>query len=144
MGVCMMTRVKEPVDGKFYSLTTTITASTATIALYCHRPSGPKPEKQHNRRRRGMLTLTWEEVTITECNRRCCSCTKKEIKSLGFYLKVIYKFACKESCILQCQQCQKVGVGTLPMSERIHILYLTSTYKIGIGWEVSLIPICVI
>jgi hypothetical protein len=36
------------------------------------------------------------------------------------------------------------GVGTLPMPERIHIMYYTSPYKIGIGWEVSLIPIHVI
>ncbi len=34
--------------------------------------------------------------------------------SLGFYLKVIYKSACEESCVLQCQQCQKEGVGTMP------------------------------
>jgi hypothetical protein len=64
--------------------------------------------------------------------------------SLGFYLKVIYKSACEESCVLQFQQRQKVGVGTLPTSERIHILYLTSMYKIGIGLEVSLNPIHVI
>ncbi len=36
------------------------------------------------------------------------------------------------------------GVGTLPMPERNHIMYQTSTYKIGIGCEVSLIPIHVI
>jgi hypothetical protein len=34
MGVCMTTEVKEPADGKFYSLTATIAASTAAIALY--------------------------------------------------------------------------------------------------------------
>ncbi len=33
---------------------------------WCRRPSGPKPEIQHNRRGRGMSTLTWEEVTIRE------------------------------------------------------------------------------
>ena len=77
----------------------------------CHRPSGPKPEIQHNRRGRGMLTLTWEELTISEGERSCCSCSKKEIMSFGFYLKVIYKSACKESCILQCQQCQKVELA---------------------------------
>ncbi len=36
------------------------------------------------------------------------------------------------------------GVGTSPMPERIHIMYQTSMYNIGIGWEVSLIPIRVI
>ncbi len=45
----------------------------------CCRPSGPKPERQHDRRRRGMSTLTWEEVTSRECTRLCCSCSKKEI-----------------------------------------------------------------
>jgi hypothetical protein len=34
--------------------------------------------------------------------------------SLGFYLKVIYKSVCKESCISQRQQHQKVGVSTMP------------------------------
>jgi hypothetical protein len=48
----------------------------------CRRPSGPKPEIQNDRRGRGVLTLTWEEVTIKEGNRRCCSCTNKEIISL--------------------------------------------------------------
>ncbi len=43
------------------------------------RPSGPKPEIQHNQRGRGMPTLTWEEVSIREGNRSCCSCAKKEI-----------------------------------------------------------------
>ncbi len=32
----------------------------------CSRPSGPKPEMQHDRRGRGVTTLTWEEVTIRE------------------------------------------------------------------------------
>ncbi len=34
--------------------------------------------------------------------------------SLGFYLKVIYKSACEESCVSQWQQHQKVGVSTMP------------------------------
>ncbi len=68
--------------------------------------------------------------------------------------------ACEESCIL-CRilhdpihlsahlelahsQCQKVVDGTSSTPERIHIMYWTSTYKIGDGWEVSLIPIHVI
>jgi hypothetical protein len=45
----------------------------------CSKPFGPKPEIQHNQRGRGVPTLTWEEVTIREGNRRCCCCTKKEI-----------------------------------------------------------------
>ena len=56
----------------------------------CNKPFVPKPEIQHDQRGRGVLTLTWEEVTIREGKRRCCSCTKIEIMSLGFYLKVIY------------------------------------------------------
>ncbi len=32
----------------------------------CRRPFCPKPEVQHNRRGKGMPTLTWEEVTIRE------------------------------------------------------------------------------
>jgi hypothetical protein len=52
--------------------------TTGTVRL-CHRPSGPKPEIQHDRRGRGVPALTWEEVTIREGNRRCFSCTKKEI-----------------------------------------------------------------
>ncbi len=43
---------------------------------------------------------------------------KMEIMSLGFYLKVIYKSISKESCISQCQQCQKVGVGTTPNARK--------------------------
>ncbi len=78
------------------------------IVRLSHMPSGPKPEIQHNRRGRGVPTLTWEKVTIREGKRRCCGCTKMEIMRLGFYLKVIYKSACKELCVLQCQQCKKV------------------------------------
>ncbi len=44
--------------------------------------------------------------------------------SLGFYLKVIYKSACKESCVSQCQQCQKVGVGTTPNARKNPYLVL--------------------
>ncbi len=36
------------------------------IIRLCYRPSGPKPEIQHDWRGRGMPTLTWEEVTIRE------------------------------------------------------------------------------
>ncbi len=50
----------------------------------------PKPGIQHSWRGRGLPTLTWEVVTIREGRRRCCSCTKLEIMSLVFYLKVIY------------------------------------------------------
>ncbi len=45
----------------------------------CRKPSVPKPEIQHNRRGRGVPTLTWEEVTSREGKRLCCSCSKKEI-----------------------------------------------------------------
>ncbi len=38
--------------------------------------------------------------------------------SLGFHLKVICKSACKESCMSQFQQCQKVGVGTTPNARK--------------------------
>ncbi len=55
---------------------------TTGIVRLSRRPSGPKPEIQHDRRGRGVPTLTWEEVNIRESNRRCCSCTKKENLSL--------------------------------------------------------------
>ncbi len=90
----------------------------------CNKPFGPKPEIQHNQRGRGMPTLTWEEVFIREGKRRCCSCTKMEIMSLGLYLIVIYKSVCKESCVLQHQQCQKVGVGTMPNARKNSYLVL--------------------
>ncbi len=95
-----------------------VPGDTTEIIRLRHRPSGPKPEIQNNRRRRGMPTLTWEEVTIREGKRLCCSYSKKEIMSLGLYLKVIYKSACKESCISQHQQCQKVEVGTTPNARK--------------------------
>ncbi len=41
-----------------------------------------------------MLTLTWEEVTIREGSRRCCSCTKKEIMRLKKGLQTKYRGAC--------------------------------------------------
>jgi hypothetical protein len=44
--------------------------------------------------------------------------------SLGFYLKVIYKSACEESCVLQCQQHRKVGVGTTPNARKNPYLVL--------------------
>jgi hypothetical protein len=43
---------------------------------------------------------------------------------LRFYLKVIYKSACKELCILQRQQHQKVGVGTMPNARKNPYLIL--------------------
>ncbi len=62
----------------------------------------------------------WAEFPRTQC----CSCTKMEIMSLGFYLKVIYYSACKESSISQCQQRQKVGVGTTPNARKNPYLVL--------------------
>ncbi len=47
--------------------------SNLSESYICHRPSGPKPEIQHDRRGRGMPTLTREEVTIREGKRSCCS-----------------------------------------------------------------------
>jgi hypothetical protein len=44
--------------------------------------------------------------------------------SLEFYLKVIYYSACKESCITQRQQRQKVGVGTMPNARKNPYLVL--------------------
>ncbi len=44
--------------------------------------------------------------------------------SLRFYLKVIYKSVCKELCLLQRQQCQKVGVGTTPNARKNPYLVL--------------------
>ncbi len=78
--------------------------SFRTIGFYhsantCSRPSGPKPEIQHNRRGRGMPALTWEGGTIREAKRRCCSCTKKEIMGLRFYLKAILSLQARNMCI---------------------------------------------
>ena len=44
--------------------------------------------------------------------------------SLGFYLKVIYKSVCKELCVSQHQQCQKVGVSTMPNDRKNPYLVL--------------------
>ena len=44
--------------------------------------------------------------------------------SLEFYLKVIYMSACKEACVLQCQQRKKVGVGTTPNARKNPYLVL--------------------
>ncbi len=66
----------------------------------CSRPSGPKPEIQHNQRGRGMPTLTWEEVTIREGKRRCCSYTKKEILSLRLKVKVIFSLQARSMYIM--------------------------------------------
>ncbi len=94
------------------------------LADICNKLFCPKPEIQHDWRGRGVPTLTWEEVTIREGKRRCCSCTKKDFMSLRFHLKVIYKSACEELCILQCQQRQKVGVGTMPNARKNPYLVL--------------------
>ncbi len=85
----------------------------------CHRPSGPKPEIQHDQRGRGVPTLTWEEVTIGEGKRRWYSFTKKEI--MRILHDPIHPSAHSE---LAHSQCQKVGVGTLPTPEKnpYHVL----------------------
>ncbi len=44
--------------------------------------------------------------------------------SLGFYLKVIYKSACKELCVSQRQQHQKVGVSKTPYVKKNPYLVL--------------------
>ncbi len=59
----------------------------------CRRPSGPKPEIQHDQRGRGVPTLTWEEGTIREGKSRCCSFTKKEISRLKKGLQMKYRGA---------------------------------------------------
>ena len=61
-----------------------------------------------------------------------------KLKSLVLDLSVLHPSAHLE---LAHSQHQKVGVGTSPTQERNHIMYQTSTHRIGIGWEVSLIPI---
>jgi hypothetical protein len=43
---------------------------------------------------------------------------------LRFYLKVIYESACEELCASQCQQRQKVGVGTTPNARKNPYLVL--------------------
>ncbi len=67
------------------------------IVPLCHRPSGLKPEIQHNRRGRGMPILTWEEVTSREGKRLCCSCSKKEIIRLRNDSKLALNQRVKES-----------------------------------------------
>jgi hypothetical protein len=44
--------------------------------------------------------------------------------SLGFYLKVIYKSVCKELCVLQHKQRQKVRVRTTPNARKNPYLVL--------------------
>ncbi len=66
----------------------------------CSKPFGPKPEIQHGWRERGVPTLTWEEVTIREGRRRCCSCTKKEIMSLRLKVKVIFSLQARSMYIV--------------------------------------------
>jgi hypothetical protein len=91
-----------------------VTALPICKPQHCRRPSGSKPEIQHNRRGRGVPTLTWEEVTIREGKRSCCRCSKKEIMSLGFYLKVIYGLRTRSHA-------NRVGFYTIPYIQ-VHIL----------------------
>jgi hypothetical protein len=58
------------------------------------------PEIQHDRRGRGVPTLTSEEVTIREGERSCCSCIKKEIMSLRLKVKVIFNLQARSMCIV--------------------------------------------
>ncbi len=88
--------------------------SSVSSIRRCHRPSGPKPETQHDRRGRGVPTLTWEEVTIREGKRRCCSCSKKEIMSLRLAEEMI--FSLRPRSRANC-----VGFYTIPYI-RAHIL----------------------
>ncbi len=57
--------------------------------------------------------------------------------TLGFYLKVINKSACKESCISQRQQRQKVGVGTTSNARKNPYLVL-DFYVQGWRWMGSI------
>ncbi len=43
---------------------------------------------------------------------------------LRILLKVIYKSPCEELCVSQCQQRQKVGVGTMPNARKNPYLVL--------------------
>jgi hypothetical protein len=43
---------------------TSLMKSSSSVSSTCSKPLCPKPEIQHNRRGRGMPTLTGEEVTI--------------------------------------------------------------------------------
>ncbi len=79
-----------------HTRTTLSSPGLPEIVRLCRRPSGPKPEIQHNQRGRGVPTLTWdkEEVTIKEGKSRCCSFTKKEIMRLKKGLQMKNNGAC--------------------------------------------------
>ncbi len=57
-------------------------ANETLPALHCSRPFCPKLEIQHDRRGRGVPTLTGEEVTVQRKKRWCC-----RYKKLNYELK---------------------------------------------------------
>ncbi len=84
------------------------------IVRLCHKPFGPKPGIQHDGRGRGVPTLTWEEVTIREGKRRCCSCTKMKIMSLRLAEEMIFSLRARS-------RANHVGFYMIPYI-RAHIL----------------------
>ncbi len=98
------------------------------IAYACSRPSGPKPEIQHNRRGRGVPTLTWEEVTIREGRRRCCVVPKRKLWAEDSIWK--WSLAGKQgTCILHRILHNPIypsvhsELAHMASSERSHIMY---------------------
>ncbi len=109
--------------------------STKIVFWKWSRPSGPKPEIQHDRRERGVLTLTWEEVTIREGKRgRCCSCTKKEIVRLRNDFKLALNWWVKkgvyhlESYTIPYAMLKRRRWRTLPAEKE-------ATYYTGVNWQ---------
>ncbi len=84
------------------------------------RPSGPKPEIQHDQRGRGVPTLTWEEVSTREGKRRCYCCTKKEIIRLRNDFKLALNWRVKkgvyrvESYTIPCATLKRLRWRTSP------------------------------
>ncbi len=116
------------------------------IVQLCRRLSGPKPEIQHDRRGRGVPTLTWEEVTNKEGKRLCCSCSKKEIIRLSndsklalnrWVKKGVY---CVESYTIPYAMLKRLRWPTLPAEHTIREL----TYRATIELDLSLDPACMI
>ncbi len=103
----------------------------------CHKPFNPKPGIQHSWRGRGMPTLTWEEVIIREGKRRCFSCTKMEIMSLEFYLKVIYYLHVRSHVYYNASNTRKCNFWC--QKESYHVLdhFVCDSYWMTIRWPLD-------
>jgi hypothetical protein len=85
----------------------------------CSKPFGPKPEIQHDRRGRGMLTLTWEKQLLEKVIKGVVVVPKRKL----WDLKWVYKRSIPEHAIRSCSVLWQFQDYDLKIRSWLSLLY---------------------